>query len=162
MKLIKGWEIRLGNVGSATGVINLLLQHDWEKTSQTEERARSQGHIFHPYVTAAGIANQSYNKVRALAVFTHPKPSASVQNSEISVEKKNPNNLEIPPFDVHPKSLIVTVQIEFFTVCTKLAEMAILYSKDLKTAKKRVTSSQTRPGARDYYWFRSPMHNHMS
>ena len=90
VKLIIGWEIRLGNVGSATGVINLLLQHDWEKTSQTEERARSQGHIFHPYVTAAGIANQSYNKVRALAVFTHPKPSASVQNSEISVEKKNP------------------------------------------------------------------------
>ena len=26
--------------------------------------------------------------------------------------------------------------IEFFTVCTKLAEMAILYSKDLTTAKK--------------------------
>ena len=25
---------------------------------------------------------------------------------------------------------------EFFTVCTKLAEMAILYSKDLTTAKK--------------------------
>ena len=29
---------------------------------------------------------------------------------------------------------------EFFTVCTKLAEMALLYSKDLTTAKK-VTSS---------------------
>ena len=26
--------------------------------------------------------------------------------------------------------------IEFFTVCTKLAEMAILYSKDLTRAKK--------------------------
>ena len=26
--------------------------------------------------------------------------------------------------------------VEFFTVCTKLAEMAILYSKDLTTAKK--------------------------
>ena len=26
--------------------------------------------------------------------------------------------------------------VEFFTVCTKLAEMAILYSNDLTTAKK--------------------------
>ena len=31
--------------------------------------------------------------------------------------------------------------IEFFTVCTKLAEMAILYTKDLTKAKKKVTSS---------------------
>ena len=50
---------------------------------------------------------------------------------------------------------------EFFTVCTNLAEMAILYSKDLTTAKK-VTSSGTRPDATDYYWFRSPVPNHMS
>ena len=28
--------------------------------------------------------------------------------------------------------------LEFFTVCTKLAEMAILYSKDLTTAKKKL------------------------
>ena len=27
---------------------------------------------------------------------------------------------------------------EFFTVCKKLAEMAILYSKDLTTAKKKL------------------------
>ena len=27
---------------------------------------------------------------------------------------------------------------EFFTVCTKLAEMAVLYSKDLTTARKRL------------------------
>ena len=27
---------------------------------------------------------------------------------------------------------------EFFTVCTKLAEMAILYSKELTTAKKKL------------------------
>ena len=54
------------------------------------------------------------------------------------------------------------VTIEFFTVCTKLAEMAILYSKDLTTAKKEITSSGARPGARDYCWFRSPMPNHMS
>ena len=48
-----------------------------------------------------------------------------------------------------------------FSVCTKLAEMAILYSKDLTTAKK-VTSSGARPDATDYYWFRSPMPNQMS
>ena len=34
--------------------------------------------------------------------------------------------------------------LEFFTVCTKLAEMALLYSKELTTAKK-VTSSGARP-----------------
>ena len=28
--------------------------------------------------------------------------------------------------------------IEFFTVCTKLAEMAVLYLKDLTTAKKEL------------------------
>ena len=50
----------------------------------------------------------------------------------------------------------------FFTVCTKLAEMAILYSKHLTRAKKEVTSSGARPDATDYYWFRSPVPNHMS
>ena len=44
---------------------------------------------------------------------------------------------------------------EFFTVYTKLAEMAVLPSKDLTTVKK-VTSNGARPGARDYYWFKSP------
>ena len=32
---------------------------------------------------------------------------------------------------------MLTCTFEFFTVCTKLAEMAILYSKDLTTAKKK-------------------------
>ena len=50
---------------------------------------------------------------------------------------------------------------EFFTVCTQLAEMAILCSKDLTTAKN-VTSSEAQPDATDYYWFRSPVPNHMS
>ena len=50
---------------------------------------------------------------------------------------------------------------EFFIVCTKLAVMALPYSKELVTAKK-VTSSGTRPDARDYYWFRSPIPNHLS
>ena len=32
----------------------------------------------------------------------------------------------------------VIYTIEFFTVCTKLAEMALLYSKELTTAKKKL------------------------
>ena len=32
----------------------------------------------------------------------------------------------------------IAMAFEFFTVCTKLAEMAILYSKDLTTAKKKL------------------------
>ena len=32
----------------------------------------------------------------------------------------------------------ISATVEFFTVCTKLAEMAILYSKDLTTAKKKL------------------------
>ena len=59
-------------------------------------------------------------------------------------------------------TLLVRQQIEFFTVWTKLAEMATLYSKDLTTAKKKVTSSGAQPGTKDYCWFRSPMPNHMS
>ena len=30
------------------------------------------------------------------------------------------------------------ISFDFFTVCTKLAEMAILYSRDLTTAKKKL------------------------
>ena len=59
---------------------------------------------------------------------------------------------------------VVTMNIrllKFFTVCTKLAEMAILYSKHLTIAKK-ITSSGARPDATDYYWFRSPVPNQMS
>ena len=56
---------------------------------------------------------------------------------------------------------ICWLSIEFFALCTKLTEMAILYSKDLTTAKK-VTSSGARPDATDYYWFRSPVPNQMS
>ena len=43
--------------------------------------------------------------------------------------------------------------LEFFTVNTKLAEMAILSSKGL-TAAKEVTSSRARA---DYHWFKSLM-----
>ena len=55
----------------------------------------------------------------------------------------------------------ITKMFEFFAVCTKLAEMAILYSKDLTSAKK-VTSNWAQPDATDYYWFRSSMPNQMS
>ena len=34
---------------------------------------------------------------------------------------------------------VISVTFEFFTVCTKLAEMAILYSKDLTTANKKLS-----------------------
>ena len=51
--------------------------------------------------------------------------------------------------------------LEFFTVCTKLAEMAILYSKDLTTAKKSYLQWGL-TWCRDYCWFRSPVPNHMS
>ena len=50
---------------------------------------------------------------------------------------------------------------EFFRVCTKLAEMTLLFSKKLTIAKK-VTSSRARPDTRDYYWFKSPVPDHMS
>ena len=57
--------------------------------------------------------------------------------------------------------LDLCIAIKFFTVCTKLAEMAILYSKHLTTAKK-VTSSGAQPDDTHYYWFRSPVPNQMS
>ena len=47
--------------------------------------------------------------------------------------------------NLHPRLRVAVIptpvdgiikSIEFFTVCTKLTEMAILYSKDLTTAKK--------------------------
>ena len=65
--------------------------------------------------------------------------------------------------EVHSQHLFVLslYVIEFFTVCTKLAEMAILYSKDLTTAKK-VTSSGAQSDTTDYYWFRSPVPKQMS
>ena len=34
--------------------------------------------------------------------------------------------------------IVNPLTFQFFTVCTKLAEMAILYSKDLTTAKKKL------------------------
>ena len=52
--------------------------------------------------------------------------------------------------------------LELFVVYSKLAEMALLASKDLTTVKKKVTSSGAQPDARDYYWFKSPMPNQMS
>ena len=42
--------------------------------------------------------------------------------------------------DICEKTFDTPSAVEFFTVCTKLAEMAILYSKDLTTAKKKLPS----------------------
>ena len=51
--------------------------------------------------------------------------------------------------------------LEFFTVYTKLAEMAILASTGLSTPKK-VTSSGARSDTRYHYWFKSPTPNQLS
>ena len=42
--------------------------------------------------------------------------------------------------------------LEFFIVNTKLAEMAVLASKDLTSAKISYLQWGARPDARDYYW----------
>ena len=58
----------------------------------------------------------------------------------------------------HPPILKSTfsLAIEFLTVYTKLAEMALLASKFYQKQKR------TRPYARDYNWFKSPMPNQLS
>ena len=55
------------------------------------------------------------------------------------------------PNQLHPPRTF-----ELFTVITKLAEMAVLASKDL-TAVKKVTSNGARSDANDYCWFKSLM-----
>ena len=54
--------------------------------------------------------------------------------------------------------------IEFFTVNTKLPEMAVLASQDLATVKKLppVGLDLTVTGSKEYYWFKSPMLNQLS
>ena len=49
--------------------------------------------------------------------------------------------------------------IRVFHSLYKVAEMALLASKDLFNNSKKVTSSEARPDAKDYYWFKSPMPN---
>ena len=53
------------------------------------------------------------------------------------------------------------ITYEFFTVYTKLAEVALLYSEDLTTSKKD-TFDGARPDERDYYWRKSPMSGQLS
>ena len=55
----------------------------------------------------------------------------------------------------------IVLSLQFFIVNTKLAEMAVMASNGLTTAKK-FTSSGARPDARDYYWIRSPMSYQLS
>ena len=52
--------------------------------------------------------------------------------------------------------MVDMVIFEFFTVYTKLAEIALLASKDLTTVKKLPPLGLD---LTDYYWFRSPMPN---
>ena len=59
------------------------------------------------------------------------------------------------------KTTTISETIEFFTVNTKLSEMAVLASKNLTTAKK-VTTIEALPDARNYYWFKSSMLNQLS
>ena len=56
------------------------------------------------------------------------------------------------------RKFIFRVDTRFFTVCTKLAEMALLASKDLRATIK-VTSSVARADARYYYRFKSQIPN---
>ena len=53
---------------------------------------------------------------------------------------------------------MLALTFEFFTVNTKLSDMAILASKDLTAAKKLspVGLDLMITGSRDYYWFKSP------
>ena len=64
---------------------------------------------------------------------------------------KNINSLSLTSNVKLTQSGTKMTTIEFFTVYTKMAEMALLASNDLTTAKK-ATSSGARPDARDYYW----------
>ena len=58
--------------------------------------------------------------------------------------------------DDHPVDLFILSSVKFFTIKTKLEEIALLASKDLTTAKG-ITSSGAWPDVSDYYWFKSPM-----
>ena len=59
-----------------------------------------------------------------------------------SISSRHGNYCKLPPLQVpvikflYHTWLAPYVAFEFFTVCTKVAEMVILYSKDLTTAKK--------------------------
>ena len=56
--------------------------------------------------------------------------------------------------------VLIRMTLDFFTVYTKLAEMALLASKYFTTVKKSYLGDQ--PDTRDYYWFRRPMPNQLS
>ena len=61
--------------------------------------------------------------------YADSKRASKYMNSLFLHQLPAPVNHTRAPYNTIPT-------IEFFTVCTKLAEMAILYSKDLTTAKK--------------------------
>ena len=74
---------------------------------------------------------------------------------------KQKSRIKISNFMSFSISKATVRTIEFFTVCTKLAEMTLLTSRDL-IAAKIVISSRARPDARNYYWYKSPMPNQLS
>ena len=58
-----------------------------------------------------------------------------------------------------PNSIIIS---QVFHSLYKVGRNGILVFKGFNNNKKKVTSSGARPDATDYYWFRSPVPNHMS
>ena len=72
--------------------------------------------------------------------------------------------LRIKQVILHHSSLIWTPHSSFFAVNTKLPGMAILASKDFTAATKipSVGLNLMITGARDYYWFKSLMHNQLN
>ena len=75
-------------------------------------------------------------------IFMEPPESSTCSGSFI-LERKQPSSRLSSDKNQRqqeciPVGCVPTPSVEFFTVCTKLAEMAILYSKDLTKAKKKL------------------------
>ena len=125
--------------------------------------------IFYKYFSDLASAMWTYSPVTMIPIFS----AAFI--FDVTIGRRQWNNENYAAAVTHftewsavtinlqwyESSLPAKFTIEFFTVYTKLAEMALLASKDLTTAKN-VSSSGARPDARDYYWFRSPVPNQMS
>ena len=69
---------------------------------------------------------------------THTTLKTYFQVTSLAGGKYTSTNGPIHPHANFLCSLFYLQSIEFFTVCTKLAEIAILYSNDLATAKKKL------------------------
>ena len=107
-------------VGVDGGICCLLFVGCHVDTLICMKASWSQGHGRIPH-QGEGHSSCCYN-ARSPALLEHSvlQPAARHLRPPISVTSLNKPTLEF----------------EFFTVCTKLAEMAILYSKELTTARK--------------------------